>query len=67
MATKPDPSDFERLASEGRRPGLVGEFWEFLRQNKKWWLLPIIVVVLAMGALLFVASSGVAPFLYTIF
>ena len=47
---------------------LAGEIWLFLRQNKKLWLLPIIVVLLLMSALLiFAQSSALAPFIYTNF
>jgi drug/metabolite transporter superfamily protein YnfA len=47
---------------------LASEIWMFLRQNKKLWLLPIIVVLLLLGALLvFAQSSALAPFIYTIF
>jgi hypothetical protein len=47
---------------------LAGEIWLFLRQNKKLWLLPIIVVLLLMSALLiFAQSSALAPFIYTVF
>jgi hypothetical protein len=47
---------------------LVSEFWQFLRVRKKWWLLPIIVVMVLVGALLvFAQGSALAPFIYTIF
>jgi hypothetical protein len=47
---------------------LAGEIWMFLRQNKKLWLLPIIIVLLVMSVLLvFAQSSALAPFIYTIF
>ena len=47
---------------------LAAEVWMFLRQNKKLWLLPIIFVLLLLGALLiFAQSSALAPFIYTIF
>ena len=47
---------------------LMSEIWMFLRQNKKLWLLPIIVVLFIVGALLiFAQSSALAPFIYTIF
>jgi hypothetical protein len=47
---------------------LVGEFWRFLKARKKWWLLPIIVVMVLVGALLvFAQGSALAPFIYTIF
>ena len=46
----------------------IRELWLFLRTRKKFWLLPIIVVLLLFGMLLIVAeSSAVAPFIYTIF
>jgi hypothetical protein len=47
---------------------LAAEVWMFLRQNKKLWLLPIVIVLLLLGALLvFAQSSALAPFIYTIF
>jgi hypothetical protein len=50
------------------RSSLVGEFWAFLKERKKWWLLPIIVVMVLIGALLvFAQGSALAPFIYTIF
>jgi hypothetical protein len=47
---------------------LIGEFWEFLKVRKKFWLLPIIVILLLLGALIvFTESSAIAPFIYTLF
>jgi uncharacterized protein DUF5989 len=44
------------------------EFLAFMRVRKKWWLLPIIVVMVAVGALLvFAQGSVLAPFIYTLF
>ena len=44
------------------------EFWGFLRQNKKWWLFPVITILLVVGLLLvFAGSSALAPFIYTLF
>jgi hypothetical protein len=57
---------FEELA--GRPAG--GSFWEFLRfvaWNKKWWLVPILVVVLLLGLIVVLSGTGAAPFLYTLF
>jgi len=46
----------------------VAEFWEFMKVRKKWWLLPIVVVMVLVGALLvFAQGSALAPFIYTIF
>jgi hypothetical protein len=47
---------------------LSRELWSFLKVRKKWWLLPIIMVLLLVGALLvFAQGSVLAPFIYTIF
>jgi len=54
-------------ATEEKTPGIVAEFWEFLKHNKKWWLLPILVVLVLVGALLVLGSTAVAPFIYTLF
>jgi|TARA_B100002003_G_scaffold11643_1_gene9998 hypothetical protein len=46
----------------------LNEFWEFLRERKKFWLLPIIFVLLLMGGLIVLTQgSAVAPFIYTLF
>jgi hypothetical protein len=47
---------------------LVKELWAYMRVRKKWWLIPIIVVMLLVGSLLvFAQGSALAPFIYTIF
>lgn len=47
---------------------VVTEFWQFLRERKKWWLLPMIVVLLLIGVLIVMTSgSAIAPFIYTLF
>jgi len=47
---------------------LAMEFWRFLKVRKKWWVLPIVVVMMLVGALLvFAQGSALAPFIYTIF
>ncbi|MCU0782552.1 MAG: DUF5989 family protein [Verrucomicrobia bacterium] len=47
--------------------GFFCELWGFLRQNKKWWLLPILVLLLLFAALIFLSGTGLAPFIYTLF
>ncbi|WP_375488305.1 DUF5989 family protein [uncultured Mycobacterium sp.] len=60
-------SDFERAASE-RSTTFIGEFWQFLRHNKKWWLAPIVATLLLVAVLIFLAeSSGAGSFIYTLF
>lgn len=50
------------------RRSMAGEVWDFLRVRKKWWLLPIIVMLAVVGALIvFAQGSALAPFIYTIF
>ncbi|MGI8733611.1 MAG: DUF5989 family protein [Pyrinomonadaceae bacterium] len=47
---------------------MLSEIWALLRARKKYWLMPIIIVMLLFGALLvFAQSSALAPFIYTIF
>lgn len=58
--------DFAQQA-ELAPPGILREFWDFLRHNKAWWLTPIILVLLLVGAILFLVPAGATPFIYTLF
>jgi hypothetical protein len=58
---------FQDEVSRGKRAGLASEFWDFLKQNKKWWLLPILLMIFFLGLLVFLGGSGAAPFVYTLF
>jgi len=50
------------------KAGILREFWEFLRERKKWWLVPIIIFLLVLGALIFFSQgSAITPIIYTIF
>lgn len=60
-------NEFEKAAAEPPRGGLVQELWGFLAQNKKWWLLPILVLLLIFGLLVMLSGTGLAPFIYTLF
>jgi hypothetical protein len=52
----------------GRRLGIAGELLSFFWRNKRWWALPMVVLLLLMGVLLILAQSSViAPFIYTLF
>ncbi len=66
MDNRPD-NDFEKAAAAGSGGSFLGEFWDFLRHNKKWWLLPILVVLLLFGLLVLMSGSAAAPFIYTLF
>lgn len=56
--------DFKRMG----KLSLLKEFWDFLRVRKKWWLAPIVIIFLLLGALIFLTqTSAVAPFIYALF
>ena len=58
--------EFESRIKE-RPQGLVREMWRFLMSNKKWWLVPMLIVFLLVGLLVVLGGSGAAPFIYTLF
>lgn len=62
-----EKNEFEKAAAEEGRRGFLGEFWGFLKQNKKWWLLPILLTLLIFGLLILLSGTGLAPFIYTLF
>jgi competence protein ComGC len=46
----------------------LAEFWKFLRHRKKYWLVPVLIVICLIGGLIFLTShSAIAPFIYTLF
>jgi len=59
--------DFQKLAQSDSQSGILGEFWHFLGQSKKWWLLPILVVVAGFALLVIFSGTAAAPFIYTLF
>ena len=72
MARERDPgADSQRTtfedAAQKRSSSFLGKFWRFLRQNRKWWLVPIIVTLLLVAVLVVVAGSGAGPLLYPLF
>ena len=58
--------DFESLANSSD-PGIIREFIDFLTNNKKWWLTPILVISLLLIGLAFLTASPAAPFIYSLF
>jgi len=54
-------------AGQGEAPSLVREFRDLIFENKKWWLIPILVVLFLVGLLVVLSSTGAAPFIYTLF
>jgi hypothetical protein len=57
------------FVSQAGKPqaGLATEFFEFLRDNKKWWLAPIVISILGLGLLVLLGGTAAAPFIYTLF
>jgi len=50
------------------RFSIIKEFWEFLRERKRWWLAPIVFFLLVLGlVLVFAKGSALAPFIYSLF
>ena len=64
--THPNPPEFQERARQARS-GFLREVWGFLRHNKKWWMIPMLAIILILGALVLVSGSPVAPFIYTLF
>lgn len=62
----PTDNDFEHQA-EAKQQGIIREFVDFLLHNKKWWLTPIILVLLLVTVLIALSGSAAAPFIYTLF
>ena len=59
MSNKSDPDS---------KLSIILEFWDFLKTRKKWWLAPIVLIMLLMGLLIVLTEgSAVAPFIYTLF
>jgi len=58
--------DISKLAEQSS-PGFLSEFWYFLVHNKKWWLAPIVGVLLLVGVIMVLSSSVIAPFIYPVF
>lgn len=61
------PKSAFEAAAPARSSSLARQFLELLGQNKKWWLLPILIVFGLFGALLALGSTAAAPFVYTLF
>jgi len=71
------PAEFSWSVSESRtligkeamqKLQIIAEYFRFLRQQKKWWMLPMVTLLLVLGLLmLFAQSSPLAPFIYTVF
>jgi len=61
-----DADEFVQLA-RGQSSGLLREYIDWLRYNKKWWLTPIVISLLLAGVIAVLGGTPLAPFIYTLF
>ncbi len=61
-----DKNEFEKLG-EQEELSLFSEFVLFIKENKAWWMIPILLVLGLVGVLVVLSSTGAAPFIYTLF
>lgn len=66
LAKEKAPSDFDEQAAKAT-PGLIREMIDFLRQSRKWWLVPVLLALAAVGIFVVLAETAVAPFIYALF
>jgi hypothetical protein len=59
-------SSLEQQADQ-KSANLLFELFSFLMHSKKWWLTPIIIILLLLGLIAFLSGTGAAPFIYTLF
>jgi hypothetical protein len=59
-------NEFERLGEDDQL-SLISEFILFIKENKAWWMIPIVLVLGLVGILVVLSSTGAAPFIYTLF
>jgi hypothetical protein len=66
-ATQPDAKNDFASEANSQTPSIVREAWDLLRYNKKWWLVPIVLVLLFAGLFVILSGTVFAPFIYPLF
>lgn len=66
MTDQPDQK-FDEMAAQTKGGGIVSEFFAFMKDNAKWWLIPFLVVFGLLGVIIVLGGTGVAPFIYAMF
>jgi hypothetical protein len=64
--SKEKQTEFESAGHE-KNAGVVGEFLAMLKENKKFWLLPIVIALMAVGVIVILGTTAAGPFIYTLF
>jgi fluoride ion exporter CrcB/FEX len=67
MVSMASKTDFEAIARKGSQSSFLADLWALIRQKKKYWLVPIVIVMLVLGLLVFLSGTAAAPFIYTLF
>jgi hypothetical protein len=62
----PTESEFTRQAT-AKRSSFLSDYVYLVKRNRKWWMLPLMGILLGFGLLMVLASTGAAPFIYTMF
>ena len=60
-----EDTSFEKI--KAKQHGILREFFDFAMDNKKFWLIPIVIILMAFGILFVIGGSSAAPFIYTLF
>lgn len=60
-------NEFENMAKNRRESSFLGELLGLIREKKKYWLIPIVIVLLLLGVLVLLSGTAAAPFIYTLF
>lgn len=60
-----DPAE-PPMDQDEENPSLIKEFYWFLTENKKWWLIPLIILFVLLGLALFLGNTALAPFIYSL-
>jgi hypothetical protein len=63
----PEPNSEFQKAGRDKPLSLGQEFWIFIKEEKKWWMVPILLVLGMLGLVAAFSSTGAAPFIYTLF
>lgn len=63
---QPERKSFVEEA-ERKQPSMASELWGLIRHNKKWWLTPILVAAVLLGALMMLFGTPLSPLIYTLF
>jgi|KBSSwiStaDraftv2_1062776.scaffolds.fasta_scaffold748771_1 Family of unknown function (DUF5989) len=69
MTERDDRRDSDLLAEKAaqRRTSFLADYWRFLREERKWWMLPVLVVLFLAGGIIVLAGTAGAPLLYALF